>query len=51
MLAVITKDGFRLVSLVNDQHVPTFKQLQWNQHAEFLVAYELNRKAMVPNYS
>ena len=47
VLAIVTKDKFRLVTLINDEDVATFRQLEWNPNLEFLIAYEVNPKGML----
>ena len=51
VLALVQRDKFRLVTLVNDEKVATFRQLEWNPHTEFLIAYEVNPRAMLPDYN
>ena len=50
-MALVQRDKFRLVTLVNDEKIATFRQLEWNPHTEFLIAYEINPRAMLPDYN
>lgn len=51
VFALIKKDSFHIVTLINEDKVSTLRQLEWNPITEFLIAYEVNRRAMVPDYN
>ena len=51
VLALILQDSFSIVTLINDEAVATFRQLEWNPNTQFLIAFEVNTRALVPGYS
>ena len=51
VLALVRKENFAIVTLIDDELVETFKQLEWNPNTEFLIAYERNPRAMLAGYN
>ena len=51
VLGLVEKENFNIVTLIDDEKVQTFKQLEWNPYSEFIIAFEVNPKAMLPNYT
>ena len=49
VLALVNCDKFNINTLINDEDLATFRQLEWNPNSEFLIAYEVNQKAMLHN--
>jgi len=50
-LALAQKESFEIKTLIDDEKVATFRQLEWNPNSQLLLAYEINPKAMLPDYN